>query len=134
MQLQTFRVPMSKSPRQSVARFVPMTMICVGSRAYAQPAASLVDPSIRRQEAVMSFLVWIVIGLVFGFLGSQLAPGRGRDILPHMLLGLVGAITGGWLFYAFGPVGLNGLNLNSHFTAAAGSLAVLLAWHGLRRH
>lgn len=82
----------------------------------------------------MSFLVWIVVGLVFGFLGSQLARRRGPDILPDMLLGLAGAIAGGWLLYAFGPVSPNGLNLNSYFTAAAGSLVVLVARRGLRRY
>jgi len=81
----------------------------------------------------MSFVAWIVLGLAAGFIGSQLVEKRGEGNLPDLLLGVVGAVAGGWLFYAFGPPGVNGLNLYSHFAAVIGSLVFLLTYYGLRR-
>jgi uncharacterized membrane protein YeaQ/YmgE (transglycosylase-associated protein family) len=81
----------------------------------------------------MSFVVWIVLGLAAGFIGSRLVKRRGEGILPDLLLGVVGAVAGGWLFYTFGPAGINGLNLFSHFAAVIGSLVFLLTYYALRQ-
>jgi uncharacterized membrane protein YeaQ/YmgE (transglycosylase-associated protein family) len=81
----------------------------------------------------MSFVTWVVLGLAAGFIGSQLVNRRGKDILLDILLGVVGAMAGGWLFYAFGPAGVNGLNLFSHFAAVIGSLIFLLTYYAFRR-
>jgi len=81
----------------------------------------------------MSFVAWVVLGLAAGFIGSQLVNRRGKNILPDILLGVVGALTGGWLFYAFGPAGVNGLDLYSHFAAVIGSLVFLLPYFALRQ-
>lgn len=81
----------------------------------------------------MSFVAWIVLGLAAGLIGSRLGKKEGESILPDILLGVVGATAGGWLFYTFGPGGLNGLNLLSHFAAVAGSLVFLLTYYALRR-
>jgi uncharacterized membrane protein YeaQ/YmgE (transglycosylase-associated protein family) len=102
--------------------------------AYGMPSVSLLDLSIRQEETAMSFVVWIVLGLTAGFIGSRLAEKIGKSILPDILLGVAGAVAGGWLFYTFGPAGVNGLNLASHFTAAIGSLAFLLIYYALRRN
>ena len=80
----------------------------------------------------MSFVAWIVLGLAAGFIGSQLVNRRGKGILPDILLGVVGAIAGGWLYYAFGPPGVNGLNLRSHFAAVIGSLVFLLTYYAMK--
>jgi len=81
----------------------------------------------------MSFVVWVVLGLSAGFIGGRLANRSGKSIMPDVLLGLLGAVAGGWLFYAFGPPGVNGFHLQSHFAAVFGSLVFLLAYYGLRR-
>jgi uncharacterized membrane protein YeaQ/YmgE (transglycosylase-associated protein family) len=49
----------------------------------------------------MSFLAWIVLGLVAGFIGSKLVNRRGEGMLLDVLLGVVGAMVGGWLFHLF---------------------------------
>jgi len=43
----------------------------------------------------MSFLAWIVLGLIEGFIGSKLVNRRGEGTLLDMLLGVVGAFAGG---------------------------------------
>jgi uncharacterized membrane protein YeaQ/YmgE (transglycosylase-associated protein family) len=73
----------------------------------------------------MSFVAWVVLGLAAGFIGGRLANRSGKSIMLDVLLGIVGAVTGGWLFYAFGPPGVNGFHLESHFAAVFGSLGFL---------
>ena len=81
----------------------------------------------------MSIVGWIVLGLAAGFIGSQLGKKRGESVLPDLLVGVVGATAGGWLFYTLGPPGKNGLNLFSHYAAVTGSLALLLTYYAVRR-
>ena len=81
----------------------------------------------------MSLLVWIVLGLLAGFIGSKIVNRRGEGIVLDVLLGVVGAIIGGWLFHAFGAAGVNGLNLYSLFVAVLGSVVFLIVYHALRR-
>jgi uncharacterized membrane protein YeaQ/YmgE (transglycosylase-associated protein family) len=81
----------------------------------------------------MSFVTWIVLGLVAGFIGSQLVNRRRERVLPDPLVGAVGAMAGGWLCYTFGPPSVNGLNLLSLFAAVISSLIFLLTLYGIRR-
>lgn len=101
--------------------------------AYGWSSEWLLHPSIREEERTMAFVAWIVLGLAAGFIGSRLVERRGEGSLPDILLGVVGAMAGGWLFYTFGPAGVNGLNLLSLFAAVIGSLAFLLTYYALRR-
>jgi uncharacterized membrane protein YeaQ/YmgE (transglycosylase-associated protein family) len=50
-----------------------------------------------------------------------------------VVLGIVGAVVGGWLFNTFGMAGVSGLNLYSFFVAIVGAMAVLVAYHFLVR-
>jgi uncharacterized membrane protein YeaQ/YmgE (transglycosylase-associated protein family) len=81
----------------------------------------------------MSFLAWIVLGLVAGFIGSKLVNKSGEGIFLDIILGVVGAIVGGWLFTRFGAAGVTGLNLYSILVAVVGSVVVLVAYHMIRR-
>jgi uncharacterized membrane protein YeaQ/YmgE (transglycosylase-associated protein family) len=101
--------------------------------AYGWSSASFLHPSIQQEELTMSFVTWVVLGLAAGLIAGRLANRSGKSIMPDVLLGVVGAVTGGWSFYAFGPPGVNGFHLQSHFAAAFGSLVVLLTYYGLRR-
>ncbi len=80
----------------------------------------------------MSFLAWIILGLVAGFIGSKIVNRRGEGILLDILLGVVGAFAGGWLFRIFGAPGVSGLNLYSIFVAVMGSAVLLILYHALR--
>jgi len=81
----------------------------------------------------MSFLAWIVLGLVAGFIGSKLVNRRGEGIFLDVLLGVVGAMIGGWLFHIFGASGVSGLNIYSLFVAVVGSVVFLVGYHAIRR-
>lgn len=81
----------------------------------------------------MSFFAWMILGLIAGFVGSKIVNRRGEGIILDILLGVVGAVTGGWLFHLFGASGVSGLNLYSLFVAVLGSVALLVLYHAVRR-
>ena len=81
----------------------------------------------------MSFLTWVVLGLLAGFIGSKLVNKRGEGIVVDILLGIVGAVVGGSLFNALGAPGVSGLNLYSLFVAVVGSVLFLVIYHAMFR-
>jgi uncharacterized membrane protein YeaQ/YmgE (transglycosylase-associated protein family) len=81
----------------------------------------------------MSFIAWIVLGLIAGFIGSKLVNKSGEGMLMDIILGIVGAVVGGWLFQAFGMPGVTGLNLYSILVAVVGAAVFLIVYHALTR-
>jgi uncharacterized membrane protein YeaQ/YmgE (transglycosylase-associated protein family) len=81
----------------------------------------------------MSLLAWIVLGIIAGFLGSKIVNRTGEGLVLDLVLGIIGAIVGGWIFSFFGQAGVTGLNLYSLVVAVIGAVAVLLAYHAIRR-
>jgi uncharacterized membrane protein YeaQ/YmgE (transglycosylase-associated protein family) len=81
----------------------------------------------------MSFLAWIVLGLIAGFIGSKIVNKSGEGLILDILLGIVGAVVGGWLFNRFGQAGVTGLNLYSILVAVVGAVVVLVIYHAIRR-
>jgi uncharacterized membrane protein YeaQ/YmgE (transglycosylase-associated protein family) len=81
----------------------------------------------------MSFLAWIILGLIAGFIGSKLVNSRGEGLVLDIILGIVGAFVGGWLFTSFGRAGVTGLNLYSMVVAVIGAVVVLVVYHALSR-
>jgi uncharacterized membrane protein YeaQ/YmgE (transglycosylase-associated protein family) len=85
------------------------------------------------QGNIMSFLAWIVLGLIAGFIGSKLVNHRGEGVVLDIVLGIVGAFVGGWLFTTFGATGVTGLNVYSMVVAVIGAVVVLVLYHALAR-
>ncbi len=81
----------------------------------------------------MSFLAWIVLGLLAGFIGSKIVNKSGEGLFLDIILGIVGAMLGGWLFSMFGASGVTGLNLYSLFVAVVGAILFLVIYHALIR-
>ena len=81
----------------------------------------------------MSIFAWIILGLVAGFIGSKIVNKRGEGLVLDLILGIVGAIAGGWLFNTFGASGVTGLNLYSLTVAVVGAVVVLVVYHAIRR-
>ena len=87
----------------------------------------------RQQGSAMSFIAWIVLGLIAGFIGSKLVNHTGEGLIRDVLLGVVGAIIGGYLFNLFGASGVTGLNLYSLLVAVVGAVVSLIVYHALFR-
>jgi uncharacterized membrane protein YeaQ/YmgE (transglycosylase-associated protein family) len=113
--------------------FLALTLCSAwASDAYGRTSSSF--RSLTGKEGdTMSFLAWIVLGLMAGFIASKLVNKRGEGILMDILLGVVGAFAGGWLFHIFGAPGVRGLNIYSLFVAVTGSVILLVLYHALRR-
>lgn len=77
----------------------------------------------------MSILSWIVFGLLAGFIASKLVDNHGAGVVRDVLLGVVGAVVGGFLFSLVGAVGVTGFNLWSLFVAVLGAMFVLALYH-----
>jgi uncharacterized membrane protein YeaQ/YmgE (transglycosylase-associated protein family) len=81
----------------------------------------------------MSILAWIVLGLLAGFIASKLVNKSGEGLLLDILLGVIGAIVGGYLFQFFGMSGVTGLNIYSILVAVVGAVVFLFIYHAFIR-
>ena len=79
----------------------------------------------------MTFLVWIILGLISGFIASKMVNHTGEGVILDIVLGIVGAFAGGWLFETFGAHGVTGLNIYSILVSVVGAVVVLLVYHTL---
>jgi uncharacterized membrane protein YeaQ/YmgE (transglycosylase-associated protein family) len=79
----------------------------------------------------MSIIGWLVLGLVAGFIGSKIVDSQGQGLWLNIVLGIVGAFVGGFLFSIFGAEGITGFNIYSLIVAVIGSVVVLWAYHVL---
>jgi len=79
----------------------------------------------------MSILAWIVLGLVAGFIASKVVNKSGGGLILDLVLGIVGAVVGGFLFNQFGAAGVSGLNLYSLLVAVIGAVVVLVVYHAI---
>jgi uncharacterized membrane protein YeaQ/YmgE (transglycosylase-associated protein family) len=77
----------------------------------------------------MSILSWIVLGLIAGFIGSKIVDSQGQGLWLNLVLGIVGAIVGGFFFSVFGATGITGFNIWSLIVAIIGSVVVLWLYH-----
>ena len=81
----------------------------------------------------MTIIGWIILGLVAGFIASKIVNREGEGFFLDIVLGVIGAVVGGWLFGLFGETGVTGFNLYSMFVAVIGAVVVLVAYHAIRR-
>ena len=79
----------------------------------------------------MSIIAWIILGLVAGFIGSKIVNKTGEGVILDIVLGIVGAVVGGYLFNVFGASGVNGLNIYSLIVAVVGAIIVLFVYHAI---
>ena len=79
----------------------------------------------------MSIIGWLVLGLIAGFIASKIYAGSGQGVIMDIVLGVVGAFVGGFLFNTFGGAGVTGFNLYSMVVAIIGAVVVLWIYHAV---
>ena len=84
----------------------------------------------------MGIISWIILGLIAGFIGSKIVNRQGQGFWLDIVLGIIGALVGGYLFDMFGASGVTGLNIYSMVVAVVGSIVVLVIYNMItgRRH
>jgi uncharacterized membrane protein YeaQ/YmgE (transglycosylase-associated protein family) len=81
----------------------------------------------------MHLIIWIILGLISGFIASKIINRSGEGIVLDILLGVIGALVGTWVFGKLGWHGVSGVNLYSIFVSAVGAILVLVIYHAIRR-
>jgi len=86
----------------------------------------------------MGILSWLVVGLIAGFLASRVMRGGGSGLIGDIIVGIVGALIGGFLAATLLniPDAVNGINLTSILVAFVGAvilIALLRMVSGRRR-
>ena len=79
----------------------------------------------------MSILGWIILGLIAGFIASKIVNKQGQGFFLDIVLGIVGAIVGGFIFSAVGASGITGFNIYSMVVAIIGAIIVLVIYHAV---
>jgi uncharacterized membrane protein YeaQ/YmgE (transglycosylase-associated protein family) len=79
----------------------------------------------------MGILAWLIVGLIAGYLGSLIVNRGGEGMIRDIVLGIVGAFVGGYIFTAMGSVGVTGLDLRSIMVATVGAVVLLVLYHAI---
>jgi uncharacterized membrane protein YeaQ/YmgE (transglycosylase-associated protein family) len=77
----------------------------------------------------VSFIAWIVLGLIAGFIASKIVSNSGHGLSLDILLGVVGAVAGGYLYQTFGNSRVTGVHIYSLLVALAGAVMCLIFYH-----
>ncbi len=72
----------------------------------------------------MSFLWFIIIGILAGFVAGKLMRGGGFGLIVNLIVGIIGGVLGGWVFGLFGIT--TSSIIGSLITSVVG--AVILLW------
>jgi len=82
----------------------------------------------------MNILLWIVLGAVAGWLASLvMKTSAEQGLVIDIVVGIVGALLGGWIFGLFGAAGVTGFNFYSLLVAFVGALVLLAIVRAVRR-
>ena len=74
----------------------------------------------------MSIIAWIVLGLIAGWLAGQIMRGSGYGVIGDIVLGVLGALIGGWLTSAvLGRDMVNGFNIETLIVAVVGAIILI---------
>ena len=79
----------------------------------------------------MGIIAWLVLGLIAGFIASKIVNHTGSGVIMDIVLGVIGALVGGFLFSIFGATGVTGFNIYSMIVAVVGAVVVLWIYHAL---
>lgn len=81
----------------------------------------------------MTFLTWLIVGLIAGVLASLVMGGTGYGLIGDIIVGIVGAFVGGWIFSALGVASPLGGLAGTILVAFIGAVVLLFILRLLRR-
>lgn len=83
----------------------------------------------------MGLLTWIIVGAIAGWLAGQVMKGSGFGLIGDILIGVIGALVGGWLAGTLfnTPDAISGFNLTTIVVAFLGAVLVLFIARMLNR-
>lgn len=79
----------------------------------------------------MGIIAWIILGLIAGFIASRIVNKSGQGAVMDIVLGIVGALVGGFLVSIIGGAGITGFNIWSILVAIFGAIVVLWIYHAV---
>ena len=80
----------------------------------------------------MSIIAWLILGLIAGFIASKIVNKQGEGIILDCVLGIIGAVVGGYLVSFFtGAPWQSGFNIPSMIVAIVGAIIVLFIYHAI---
>ena len=79
----------------------------------------------------MGILLWIVFGAIVGWIASMFM-GTNEGLVLDIVLGIIGAVLGGWLMIFFGKSGVTGFNLYSFLVALLGAVILIAVVKAIR--
>lgn len=82
----------------------------------------------------MSILGSIVLGLISGFVVSKLIYTKGNNLVVDIVLGMIGALVGGFIFMKADVLGITTVMFDSMVVSILGSLLLLFVYHKLIKH
>jgi uncharacterized membrane protein YeaQ/YmgE (transglycosylase-associated protein family) len=106
--------------------------VCFLSGIYEQ--ALQAQMASRKKEIAMGIISWIILGLIVGIIAKFLMPGKDPGgIFITILLGIAGAIGGGYISSAIGFGRVTGFDLRSLIIAVCGSVVLLIIYRVIKR-
>lgn len=79
----------------------------------------------------MSIIGWIILGMISGWIAGKIVDNEGKGFIINMILGIIGAMVGGWIFSFLGATSVTGFNLWSLFVSVVGAVVVLVVYHAV---
>jgi uncharacterized membrane protein YeaQ/YmgE (transglycosylase-associated protein family) len=81
----------------------------------------------------MGIILWIVFGALVGWIASMIMGTNAQQgAFLNIVVGIVGAVLGGWLMAFFGQGGVSGFNLYSFVVALVGAIVLLALVRAVR--
>ena len=82
----------------------------------------------------MGLVTWLIVGAVVGWVASMVVKGKGSGLIGNMVIGVVGALIGGWLAGAVFNIenAVSGFNLTTFIVASLGAVLILIIARSLK--
>lgn len=80
----------------------------------------------------MGIILWIIIGGLAGWIASVIMGNREQGVLSDVLLGIVGAVVGGFIMNLLGQQGVTGFNIYSLIVSVVGAVLLIFIARVLR--